>query len=134
MFFSKRIFKISRLSGKLRIFFCFGGGEPSLALGGFPNANFASDENTSHVCPDLAQESARLSLLLAISTAYGRKVTLMAMAKARSGKNDLSNCKILIINAPHNAKHGRAFNETGTAGLRRRVAHRAGASSGTTVG
>ena len=124
MFFSERIFKYHLIYfvGQITHIFPLWGGEPSLAFGGFPNANFASDENTSHVCPDLAQGSARLSLLL-------------AMTKARSEKkNNLPKRKILIINAPHNAKHGRAFNETGTAGLRRRVAHRAGASSGTTVG
>ena len=57
--------------------------------------------------------------LLAISTAYRRKDTLIAMAKARSEKKRSAQKsekqKQKIMEVTDKAKHGRAFNETGTA-------------------
>ena len=89
-------------------------------------------ENTGHVCPDPVQESPRFSLFFAKSYNCWRKGTLVAMAKARSEKKKISTkapkTKFLESNAMHKAKHGRAFNQTGTAHLLRHAAHRASAS------
>ena len=115
-----------RTVGKLHIFSNFWWGEPFLlALGGFWNANFALDENTGKVCPDPAQLSARLSLLLVISTAYWRKDTFGEKNdRAKSPKKK----KKKFSDATHKAKNGRVFNETSTARLQRQAAKRARAS------
>ena len=118
--------------GKLHVFSRLFWRDPSLALRGFSNTNFTPNENTSHICSDLSQESPRFPLFLTKRFTYWHKGTLVAIAKARSEKNTIDpkarNRFIFIANAMHKAKYGRALNEIGTAELRRQAAQRAGAS------
>ena len=131
MFSFKGVFKNGVFRYITRIFLNFWR-EPSLALAGFSNANFASKENTRHVCPDPVQG------FTTVRSSFGRKLYLLAQERfGREGEGTLGQkkngpkarkTKYLVANAMHKAKYGRALNETGTAQLRRQAAHRAGAS------
>ena len=102
--------------------------KPSLALGDFSNKNFASRENTGHVCPNPAQELPQFSLFL------GKKLYLLAQGHFDREKKIGPKTRktfFLVASAVHKANYGRALNATGIAELRRQAAHRAGASDAT---